>query len=221
MCDVHRGSAMSCFKTLNRFKRPNQTRQPRLTQPRQRSSTTPQTNCKAPLALLTPNTSTTSLASLYRSVLNLQARNILSAPPCTPSSRPQSRIRPPAHAKPSPARRLHASGLKPDGLRVQVRARLARGAPGALGGLLRGDGRCWVLGGFRWVEAVGRVLETAGALLLGMYAADGSVNQLPYTWMRSTASATETLGNEGRGDPVQDCTELVRSAFRPSDDTCV
>jgi len=39
--------------------------------------------------------------------------------------------------------------------------------------------------------------------------------------MRTTTSGTETLDNDGRGNPVQDGTGLVRSAFRPSDDATI
>jgi uncharacterized protein len=62
------------------------------------------------------------------------------------------------------------------------------------------------------------ILDTTEALLVGTYSSNGSVTTLPYTWMRTTTSATETLSNDGRGNPVQDGTGLVRSAFRPSDD---
>jgi len=68
---------------------------------------------------------------------------------------------------------------------------------------------------------VSAILETTQALLVGTYASNGSVNQLPYTWTRTTTSATETLDNQGRGNPVQEGTGLVRSAFRPSDDAYV
>jgi meiotically up-regulated gene 157 (Mug157) protein len=71
---------------------------------------------------------------------------------------------------------------------------------------------------FQWVDAINTVLDTTQALLIGTYASNGSVNTLPYTWERTTTSATETLDNSGRGNPVQDGTGLVRSAFRPSDD---
>lgn len=72
---------------------------------------------------------------------------------------------------------------------------------------------------FQWVDAINTVLDTTQALLIGTYASNGSVNAVPYTWERTTTSATETLDNSGRGNPVQDGTGLVRSAFRPSDDS--
>lgn len=53
------------------------------------------------------------------------------------------------------------------------------------------------------------------------YATNGSVNASPYTFRRMTNSASETLLNMGIGNPVHCGTGLVRSAFRPSDDSTI
>jgi meiotically up-regulated gene 157 (Mug157) protein len=74
---------------------------------------------------------------------------------------------------------------------------------------------------YNWTNAVETILNTTTALLIGTYADDGAVNTSPYTWTRQTTAATETLDNKGIGNPVQEGTGLVRSAFRPSDDACI
>ena len=53
------------------------------------------------------------------------------------------------------------------------------------------------------------------------YSSDGRLNRSPYTFMRQTNRATETLANAGYGNPVQGNTGLIRSAFRPSDDATI
>lgn len=75
---------------------------------------------------------------------------------------------------------------------------------------------------FQWVDAVQTVLNVATAMQdTPTYAANGMVNQSPYTFQRMTDSASETLRNKGIGSPVKGGTGLVRSAFRPSDDATV
>ncbi|KAF6217600.1 hypothetical protein HO133_006702 [Letharia lupina] len=74
---------------------------------------------------------------------------------------------------------------------------------------------------YSWVAAVQAVLNTAQSMTISTYAANGSVNTLPYTFQRLTTSAEDTLANKGTGNPVQNGTDLIRSAFRPSDDACI
>ena len=73
-------------------------------------------------------------------------------------------------------------------------------------------------GKFEWVAAVKTILETANTMMQGTYALDGSVLDEPYTFSCTTRSFTGTLGNGGSGNPVNR-TGLIRSPFRPSDDS--
>jgi meiotically up-regulated gene 157 (Mug157) protein len=172
------------------------------------------------LTLLTPNTSTSSLASLYRGVINLQSRYILLAPFC-------NSFQPPTESGllPTPNQGL------PDIFTPPVSSSIAFECKYELDSLAafleisthyyQATNDIDFFRNFQWVDAVSAILETTQALLVGTYASNGSVNQLPYTWARTTTSATETLDNQGRGNPVQEGTGLVRSAFRPSDDAYV
>ena len=73
----------------------------------------------------------------------------------------------------------------------------------------------------QWVRAVRAVLDVATAMQTPTYAADGHVLPSPYNFTRLTTSGTETLANKGSGNPVQNGTGLIRSAFRPSDDATI
>jgi meiotically up-regulated gene 157 (Mug157) protein len=57
--------------------------------------------------------------------------------------------------------------------------------------------------------------------MTGTYSASGSVNPIPYSFIRLTTSGTETLPNAGRGNPVYGGTGFIRSFFRPSDDATI
>jgi meiotically up-regulated gene 157 (Mug157) protein len=172
------------------------------------------------LTLLKPNTSTSSLASLYRGVINLQARYILSAPHC-------NSFQPPIESKLPPTKNQEL----PDNFTPPISNTTVFECKYELDSLAafleistnyyQATGDVAFFAKFEWVHAVQIILETTEALLVGTYASNGSVNAVPYTWMRTTTSGTETLSNSGRGNPVQDGTGLVRSAFRPSDDVYV
>ena len=58
-------------------------------------------------------------------------------------------------------------------------------------------------------------------MMISTYGPDGSVNPDPYTFTRLTTTATDTQDNSGRGNPVRNGTGLIRSAFRPSDDSTI
>jgi meiotically up-regulated gene 157 (Mug157) protein len=172
------------------------------------------------LSLLKANTSALSLASLYRGVINLQVRYILSAPHCNSFQPPVESGLPPTQNQ-----------ALPDNFTPPVANTTVFECKYELDSLAafleistnyyQATGDIGFFGKFQWVSAVQMILDTTEALLVGTYASNGSVNTLPYTWMRTTTSATETLSNDGRGNPVQDGTRLVRSAFRPSDDAYV
>lgn len=69
-----------------------------------------------------------------------------------------------------------------------------------------------------WKDAVITILDTAEAMRVSTYDADGLVVDSPYRFERVSSVPTETLGNRGNGNPVKGGTGLVRSGFRPSDD---
>jgi uncharacterized protein len=172
------------------------------------------------VTLLKPNASTSSIASLYRGVINLQARYILSAPHC-------NSFQPPIESGLSPTRNQEL----PDNFTPPVSNTTVFECKYELDSLAafleistnyyEATGDAAFFRKFSWVSAVSQILEIAEALLVGTYANNGSVNVVPYTWMRTTTSATETLSNNGRGNPVRGGTGLVRSSFRPSDDRYV
>jgi uncharacterized protein len=172
------------------------------------------------LTLLTANTSTTSLASLYRGVINLQSRYILLAPHCNSFQPPVESGLPPTQNQALP------DDFTPPVANTTVFE--CKYELDSLAAFLEISTNYYQATNdidffrkFQWVDAVNAILETTQALLVGTYASNGSVNPSPYTWMRTTTSGTETLDNEGRGNPVQEGTGLVRSAFRPSDDAYV
>ncbi|KAJ4416819.1 hypothetical protein N0V82_006548 [Gnomoniopsis sp. IMI 355080] len=70
-----------------------------------------------------------------------------------------------------------------------------------------------------WKAAVVAILDTAEAMRQGTYAASGLVHDSPYRFERVSSVPTESLGNRGNGSPVREGTGLVRSPFRPSDDS--
>jgi meiotically up-regulated gene 157 (Mug157) protein len=170
------------------------------------------------LPLVTANSSKDSLASLYRGVINLQARYVLEAPHC-------NSFQPPVESGIGPSQ----NQVTPDVFTPPVSTNIAFECKYELDSLAafleistnyyNATGDIDFFRSFQWVDAINTIIATTEALLIGTYSSNGSVNALPYTWERTTTSATETLDNLGRGNPVQGCTGLIRSAFRPSDDS--
>ncbi|SCU99297.1 LADA_0H18822g1_1 [Lachancea dasiensis] len=72
-----------------------------------------------------------------------------------------------------------------------------------------------------WLIAVKRVIDVIILESTPTYGEDGAPNPFPYVFQRDTNVASETLPLAGTGNPVNGGTGLVRSAFRPSDDSTI
>jgi meiotically up-regulated gene 157 (Mug157) protein len=73
---------------------------------------------------------------------------------------------------------------------------------------------------YNWVSAVEAAVDAAGAMRLGTYAKDGKVEKSAWTFTGWTTRGSETLTNDGLGNPTKE-NGMVRTAFRPSDDACI
>ena len=173
------------------------------------------------LPLLKPSSSPNSLASLYRGVINLQARYLLTSPYCNSFQPPvESQIPPSAN---SAARNDIVKPTYNNQSVFECKYELD-----SLAAFLEISTNYYqatrdtaFFGKHQWVNAIKAVLSVAEAMMTPTYAANGSVNNSPYTFTRLTNRATETLANDGIGNPVQGGTSLIRSAFRPSDDATI
>lgn len=72
-------------------------------------------------------------------------------------------------------------------------------------------------GKFQWVHAVQSIVATSRAMQQGTYAEDGRWVLPAYRFQSQTMTASGTLKNDGIGNPVN-YTGLIRAPFRPSDD---
>lgn len=63
-------------------------------------------------------------------------------------------------------------------------------------------------------------VDAAGAMRLGTYSIDGKVEKSAWTFTGWTNRESETLTNDGLGNPTKE-NGMVRTAFRPSDDACI
>ncbi|KAL2017928.1 hypothetical protein VTK56DRAFT_1520 [Thermocarpiscus australiensis] len=171
------------------------------------------------LPVLEPDPGPDSIAGLVRGAINLQARYIQTAPFCNSFQPPPESGLPPA-TNPAAASDAVSPPYDPasvfeckyelDSLAAFLRLSAAYHAA---------THDAAFFGRFRWLAAVQTVLSTARAMTVPTYGPDGAVLPSPYTFARQTTRATETLTNDGAGAPVARDTGLVRSAFRPSDDS--
>ncbi len=75
-------------------------------------------------------------------------------------------------------------------------------------------------GKYSWVSAVEAAVNAAAAMRLGTYSEDGKVEKSAWTFTGWTNRGSETLTNNGLGNPTKE-NGMVRTAFRPSDDACI
>ncbi|KAI0434211.1 glycoside hydrolase family 125 protein [Xylaria sp. FL1042] len=172
-------------------------------------------------SLLKANTSTDSLASLFRGAINLQARYIIQNPYCNAFQAPPESGLPPVDNSAADTDKV-TPGYSSDFV-FECKYELD-----SISAFLQLSWDYYdktkdadFFGKFKWIEGVKTILNVAEGLLVGTYADDGSLNTSPYTFQRTTTAGTETLTNSGVGNPVKSGTGLVRSAFRPSDDVTI
>lgn len=173
--------------------------------------------------LLHANSSTDSLASLFRGAINLQGRYIRDSPHC-------NAFQPPPESgleyvdNPWAASDLVVPAFNESAV-FECKYELD-----SLAAFLQlsheyfsrtGDSSFFKREGGEWADTVRTILNVTSELLIGTYASDGAVNESPFQFKRSTDTGSETMWNNGAGAPVRADTGLVRSFFRPSDDACM
>ncbi|KAG9629482.1 glycoside hydrolase family 125 protein, partial [Aureobasidium melanogenum] len=174
------------------------------------------------LPLLTANSSVDSLASLFRGVINLQARYLLTSPYC-------NAFQPPVESGIAPATNPSASQDVVFPTYDNASVFECKYELDSLAAFLQissdyynATGDVAFFAKHHWIEAINHVYQLFESLQsASTYAADGRVQESNYTFTRVSDRATETLANDGLGNPYSGGTGLLRSAFRPSDDATI
>lgn len=173
------------------------------------------------LPLLNASSDPNSIASLYRGVINLQARYLLTSPYC-------NSFQPPVESGIKIALNDAASQDNVFPTYSNQSVFECKYELDSLGAFLqistdyyKATGDYEFFGKFQWIQAIEAVLEVAYNMMSPTYGSDGEVLKSPYTFQRLTSRATETFANDGIGNPVANGTGLIRSGFRPSDDATI
>jgi meiotically up-regulated gene 157 (Mug157) protein len=173
------------------------------------------------LPLLNASSDPNSIASLYRGAINLQARYLLTSPYC-------NSFQPPVESGIAPAENGAASEDTVNPTYSETAVFECKYELDSLAAFLEISTNYYeatqdaaFFGKFKWVEAIEAILKVAEDMKTPTYGDDGTVLQSPYTFTRKTTRSTETLANDGIGNPVANGTGLIRSAFRPSDDSTI
>ena len=173
------------------------------------------------LPLLEASSSSRSLASLYRGVINLQARYLLFDPYC-------NSFQPPVESGIKPAENEAASEdtVTPEYNNKTVFE--CKYELDSLAAFLEVSDNYYTathdidfFSKYSWVEAVTSLMDVAEGQMIPTYQPTGNVSEIPYTFTRLTDRSTETMANDGLGNPVNGGTGLIRSFFRPSDDSTI
>ncbi|KAL8322898.1 hypothetical protein RB597_008589 [Gaeumannomyces tritici] len=172
------------------------------------------------LPLLEADKAHDSLAGLWRGLINLQARYITISPYCHSfQPPPESGIRPTHNGA------FHQNNPQPPYDPVLVFD--CKWELDSLASFLRVSaayaqrtGDLSLFGKYKWKAAVRAAVDASAAMQLGTYADDGKVQKSAWTFTGWTNRGSETLTNDGLGNPSRR-DGMVRTAFRPSDDATI
>ncbi|EMD66243.1 hypothetical protein GGP41_006320 [Bipolaris sorokiniana] len=173
------------------------------------------------LPLLNASSDANSIASLYRGVINLQARYLLTSPYCNSFQAPTESGIPPATNDYANTDQVYPTYSNQSVFECKYELDSLAAFLQISADYYQATGDIEFFGKFKWAQAVEAVLNVADDMTLPTYGADGAVLDSPYTFQRSNVLATETFSNYGIGNPVANGTGLVRSGFRPSDDSTI
>ncbi|KAK4111956.1 glycoside hydrolase family 125 protein [Canariomyces notabilis] len=172
------------------------------------------------LPLLEPSDDPDSLASLWRGLINSHSRYIIISPYCHSFQPPVESGIPPtfndAYSKNHPNPPYNQTLVfdckwELDSLASFLQISAAYYAR---------TGDLAFFGKYSWVDAVEAAVNASAAMRLGTYDDEGHVLPSAYTFTGWTDRGSETLTNNGLGNPVKE-NGMVRSSFRPSDDACI
>ncbi|KAH6638629.1 hypothetical protein BKA67DRAFT_145458 [Truncatella angustata] len=159
---------------------------------------------------------TDDVAAVFRGVINLQARYLVISPYCNAFLPPKE-----SGMNPGPSGGIYSVTPTYDRDFVYT----CNFELDDFGGFLQlshdyytATGDVTFFGKFQWIYAIQSILKASKAMQQPTYDKDGKWVPPAYTFQSQTMSAFGTLGNNGMGNPVND-TGLMRSPFRPSDDS--
>ncbi|KAK4217643.1 hypothetical protein QBC37DRAFT_307666 [Rhypophila decipiens] len=172
------------------------------------------------LPFLEPSNDPDSLASLWRGLINSHSRYIVISPYCHSFQPPEeSGIRPTVNGA------FHNNNPQPPYDPKKVFD--CKWELDSLASFLQISAAYYTrtkdldfFAKYQWVEAVKAAVDASAAMRLGTYDKDGKVLPSAWTFTGYTNRGSETLTNDGLGNPVKE-NGMVRSGFRPSDDACI
>jgi uncharacterized protein len=172
------------------------------------------------LPLLEASTDPDSLAGLWRGLINLHSRYIIISPYC-------NSFQPPPESGVTPTNNSAFTRHHPNPPYDPKKVFECKWELDSLASFLQVSTAYYQCTGdlaffqkYQWIQAVSAAVDAAGAMRLGTYAADGKVEHSAWTFTGWTNRGTETLSNDGLGNPTKE-NGMVRTAFRPSDDACI
>jgi uncharacterized protein len=172
------------------------------------------------LPLLEASTDPDSLASLWRGLINSHSRYIIISPYC-------HSFQPPPESGVSPSHNGAFTQNHPNPPYDPKKVFDCKWELDSLASFLQVSTAYYQRTGdlaffqkYQWIQAVSAAVKAAGAMRLGTYAANGKVEHSAWTFTGWTNRGTETLSNDGLGNPTKE-NGMVRTAFRPSDDACI